>query len=655
MKGVINTLPRSKLLKGKRAYQPLPKEVRLRSDRTYKQSSGVFWGRGKFTSNTGNNAAATAVTQVQPDVIATFPITPATNVLGDLAAAKAKGALRSEFINAASEMDAMSSCIGASLSGSRVFTATASVGFTHMYEMVHTAIGLRAPMVVSIVNRCLGGPLNIWADHGDIYTIRDAGIILMAENHQQIYDNMLQAFRIAQAAQMPVFTCHDGFFLSHALRKFRMLSDLDAQKFVGEYKPVTDLLTRKISIGGLCSPEKYQLVRARMIHDMQEVLGGIERIGEEYENYSERPQPFLHTYRLEDADLALLNMGSYSGTIRSTVDYLRANGVAAGLINLRLYRPFPEDDLTFHLLQKAPRLKALGIVDNVMNPSVPPLYQDTVTALFEKASQALPFKIVSFRYGGGYNPTLADTNGIFHVLKEAADQKGPVEDPFRYVNLYGQGPHELEFDKAELEEIKEKTINILILGRGGQGGVTAGVMQARMANNFGENAGAISSFGSEKTGSPTFTRVTISEQMISDNSDRGYTPDYLIVLSPSVITELRKDLNNEVTEDGLIVVNTSKSPEEIRKEFGIKGRRIITVAASEISKEILSMDLPNVATLAALIYDAPEIIPEEKFMRGMDRELTLAFGAGSSKIGLNQRMLRLVKQNMQVEKKEEKE
>ncbi|MEE8638661.1 MAG: 2-oxoacid:acceptor oxidoreductase family protein [Candidatus Margulisiibacteriota bacterium] len=635
---IVNTIARSRVLKGKDTYSPLPEES----------------GRGRFTSNPGNNAAATAVIQVQPDVITFFPITPATSVLHDLAAAKAKGALRSEFINAASEMDAMSSCIGASLAGSRVFTATASVGFTHMYEMVHSAIGLRAPMVVSIVNRCLGGPLNIWADHGDIYTIRDAGIILMAENHQQIYDNMLQAFRMAQAAQMPVFTCHDGFFLSHALRKFRMLSDADAKEFVGEYKPVTDLLTQKISIGGLCSPEKYPLVRARMIEEQQEVLGQITRIGTEYEKYSERPQPLLHTYRIEDAEIALLNMGSYSGTIRTVVDYLRANGVPAGLINLRVYRPFPADKLTFTLNSKATKLKALGIIDNVLNPTIPPLYQDTLSALFEKGAGSSAFKIVSFRYGGGYNPTLADTNGVFQVLKKEADQKEPLSNRHRYINLYNEEPYELRLDGPELKKIKDKTSNILILGRGGQGGVTTGTMMARIANGFGKNAGAISAFGSEKTGSPTFTRVTISEEMIHDNSDRGYTPEYLIVLSPSVITELGKDVNEEVAEDGIIVVNTPKTPAEIREEFGIKGRKVVTIAASALSKEILGMDLPNVATLAALVFNASEILPEHEFMRAMDRELSLAFGAGSTKVELNKRMLRLVKEKMQAEKEEEK-
>jgi pyruvate ferredoxin oxidoreductase alpha subunit len=646
---MIDTLPRGRVLKGAQPFSPLPRDI-IVGRRQYRQSSGVFWGRGKFTSNAGNNAAAVAVLQVQPDVIATFPITPATPVLHDLANAKAYGALRSEFINAASEMDAMSSCIGASLAGARVFTATASVGFTHMYEMVHTAIGLRAPMVVSIVNRCLGGPLNIWTDHSDIYTIRDVGIILMAENHQQIYDNMLQAFRIAQAARMPVFACHDGFFLSHAVKKFRILSDADARRFVGEHNPATDLLTQKVSIGGLCSTQKYPLVRAQMIHDVEGMLGEIEKIGGEYEDYSERPQPFFHSYRMEDAELALLNMGSYSGTIRTMVDYLRANGVAAGLVNLRVYRPFPQDKLVFELCYRSNRLKALGIVDNVLNASVPPLYQDVVSTLFEKGEASPSFKIVSFRYGGGSNPTLADTNGVFHALRAEADKSGPVKNPYRYINLAGQKPYELRLEEPALEGIKERTTNILILGRGGQGGVTAGTMLTRMVNSFGENAAAIPAFGSEKTGSPTTTRVIISKDMIQDNSDRGYVPEYLIILSPSVIDEMAVNMNEAVTEDGLIVVNTAKSPEEFRKEHGIKGRRIVTLDASALSQEIIGMDLPNIATLAAAIFAAPgAIIPEEEFMRGMDHELGQAFGAGSSKILANQRMLRLVKKGMMIE------
>lgn len=638
---IIDTIPRSRVLKGGQPFLPYQQA---------RQSSGVFWGRGKFTSNTGNNAAAVAVIQVQPHVIAAFPITPATPVLHDLAAAKANGALRSEFINTASEMDAMSSCIGAALAGSRVFTATASVGFTHMYEMVHTAAGLRAPMVVSIVNRCLGGPLNIWTDHGDIYTIRDVGVILMAENHQQVYDNMLQAFRIAQVANLPVFACHDGFFLSHAVKKFRILSDADARKFVGEYRPTTDLLTQKISIGGLCSPNKYPLVRARMIDDVGNLLDEIEKIGKEYENYSERPQPFFHSYRMEDAELALLNMGSYSGTIRTMIDYLRANGVPAGFINLRVYRPFPTEALVTELVTRSPRLRALGIVDNVLNPSVPPLYQDTVSALFEMGKGSPAFKIISFRYGGGYNPTLADTNGIFYVLQREADREGPVQNPFRHINLGNQRPYELRLEGSALKEIQRRTSNILILGRGGQGGITAGVMLARMVNSYGENAAAIPAFGSEKTGSPTFTRVVISKDMIHDNSDRGYTPEYLIILSPSVITEMGININEAVTEDGLIVVNTAQSPEEFRKEYGIEGRKIATIDASGISKEILNMDLPNVATLAAAVFAAQgAMIPIEEFMRGLDHELSVAFGASSSKILANQRMLGLVRERVKVE------
>jgi pyruvate ferredoxin oxidoreductase gamma subunit len=264
------------------------------------------------------------------------------------------------------------------------------------------------------------------------------------------------------------------------------------------------------------------------------------------------------------------------------------------------------------------------------------------------------FKIVSFRYGGGYNPTLADTNGIFQVLNKEAESKEPLKRPYRYVNLYNEEPYELQIAEPELKEIKERTSNILILGRGGQGGVTTGTMMARIANGFGKNAGAISAFGSEKTGSPTFTRVTISEEMIQDNSDRGYTPEYLIILSPSVINELGKDVNESVTENGIVVVNTPKTPAEIREEFGIKGRKIVTIAASALSKETLGMDLPNVATLAALIFNTSAIIPEHEFMRAMDRELGQAFGAGSDKVALNRRMLRLVKEKMQVEKEEQK-
>ncbi len=305
----------------------------------------------KTVALVGTDAVAEAMRQINPDVVPAYPITPQTSIVETYSQMIADGLVKSEMINVESEHSAMSAAIGAAASGARVMTATSSQGLALMWEMLYIASGLRLPIVMTNVSRTLSAPVNIHCDHSDSMGARDSGWIqLYSENAQEGYDNILQAIRIAEHpdVQLPVMVMIDGFIISHSIDRLDLIDDDAARKFVGKHKLKNSLLDHEnpTTWGAFDGLHGYyfELKRAQA-EGMKNAAAVVKQIGEEYGKISGRYYSHFETYRLEDAELALIVLGSAAGTMKAAVDQLRSQGVRAGLLKLRMFRPFPAKEL----------------------------------------------------------------------------------------------------------------------------------------------------------------------------------------------------------------------------------------------------------------------------------------------------------------------
>ncbi|MDD5437349.1 MAG: pyruvate ferredoxin oxidoreductase, partial [Candidatus Omnitrophica bacterium] len=319
--------------------------------------------KSNILARTGNEAMAEAMRQIDPDVVAAYPITPATEVVQIFAGYVADGVVKTEFVPVESEHSAMSACIGASAAGARAMTGTSSQGLALMAEMLYVAAGLRLPIVLADVNRALSSPINIHCDHSDTMMVRDAGWIqIFSENAQEGYDNMIQAMKIAEAAKLPTIVTTDGFIISHGMERIEILSDDDVKKFVGEYKPEHYLLNMDkppITIGALDLQDYYFEHRRQIAEAMKDSKAIIEKVGKEYGQKTGRSYGLFEEYKLEDADCAIVAMGSTAGTAKVVVDELREKGLKVGLFKPRVFRPFPQDEIADALKG----LKAIAVMD----------------------------------------------------------------------------------------------------------------------------------------------------------------------------------------------------------------------------------------------------------------------------------------------------
>ena len=295
---------------------------------------------------TGNGAAAEAMRQIQPDVVAAFPITPSTQIVEDFAKFVADGRVATELVTVESEHSAMSACVGAAAAGGRVMTATSSCGLALMWEMLYVAASMRQPVVMTVVNRALSGPINIHCDHGDIMGCRDAGWVqIFAENNQEAYDNLIMAPRIAEhpGVRLPVMVCMDGFIISHCIETMRLEEDARVRGFVGEFIPVHPLLdtSRPVSWGGL-DLQDYYIEHKRGQHEAVMIAKSV--IGEVSREFAEtfgRSYGLFESYRLEDAECVLVAVNSVCGEIKEVVDGLRDAGEKVGLLKIRRLPPVP--------------------------------------------------------------------------------------------------------------------------------------------------------------------------------------------------------------------------------------------------------------------------------------------------------------------------
>ncbi len=383
----------------------------------------------------GNEASAIAMKQINPDVVAAFPITPSTEIPQYFSTFVSNGVVDTEFVAVESEHSAMSACIGAEAAGGRAMTATSSNGLALMWEMIQIASSLRLPIVMPLVNRAISGPLNIHCDHSDAMAIRDSGwIMLFSENNQEAYDNLLMAHRIGEHkdVMLPVTICQDGFITSHSIENIELLEDDVARKFVGEYKPEHYLLNSKepISVGPMdlqayLFEHKYQEANA-----MRNAKNVILEISKEFEKLTGRSYSLFEQYKLEDAEVAIVCMNSTAGTTKVVVDELRNKGIKVGLLKIRVYRPFPAEEIAKALSN----VKAIAVLDRAdsLNACGGALFTDVTSGMFVNNVQ---IPTVNYIYGiGGRDTTSKDIEGVYSDLMEIA-KTGKVDNPYRYFGL----------------------------------------------------------------------------------------------------------------------------------------------------------------------------------------------------------------------------
>ena len=293
----------------------------------------------------GSMGVALGVALCRPEVICAYPISPQTHIVENLGTLTRQGKIEPcEYINVESEFAAMSTAIGASVAGARSYTATASQGLLYMTEAIYNASGLGLPIVMTVANRAIGAPINIWNDHSDSLSQRDSGWIqLYVETNQEAVDVHIQAFRIAEELSLPVMVCMDGFVLTHAVERMDIPDQELVDKFLPPYSPRQVLdPDAPVTIGAMVGPEAFTEVRYLAHAKHIEGLSVIEKVGEEFkEIFGREAGGLVSTYRCEDADIRILAMGAAVGTIKDTVDELREAGIKVGVVSLKCYRPFP--------------------------------------------------------------------------------------------------------------------------------------------------------------------------------------------------------------------------------------------------------------------------------------------------------------------------
>jgi pyruvate ferredoxin oxidoreductase alpha subunit len=302
-----------------------------------------------FKQIEGSHAMAEAIALCRPEVICAYPITPQTHIVEGLGELVKKGSLvNCEYINVESEFAALSVAIGASAAGARAYTATASQGLLFMAEAVYNASGLGLPIVMTLGNRAIGAPINIWNDHSDAMSMRDSGWLqLFAETNQEAVDLHIQAFRIAEELSMPVMVCVDGFILTHAMERIDIPDQADVDAYLPSYDPVQVLdPASPMSIGAMVGPDAFTEVRFLAHYKQNQALGLIPEFAREFAvRFGRESGGLLRAYKVEDADLLVVAMGSVCGTIKDTIDEMRDDGIRIGLVTIVSFRPFPVDAL----------------------------------------------------------------------------------------------------------------------------------------------------------------------------------------------------------------------------------------------------------------------------------------------------------------------
>ncbi len=389
---------------------------------------------GKKLAVTGNQAIAEAMRQINPDVCAAYPITPSTEVMQRFAAFVADGKVGTELVTVESEHSAMSACIGASAAGGRVMTATSSQGLALMWEMLHIASGMRLPVVMTLVNRALSAPINIHGDHSDGMGSRDCGWIqLYSENAQEAYDNLIQAIRIAEheSVRLPAMVCMDGFIISHSIESMEFLPDETVKEFIGEFKPTHPLLDvdNPVTYGPLVLPDYFIEFKRAQHEAMSHVKDVVLEVAKEFEKISGRSYGLFESYRLDDADIAIVILNSAAGTAKDVIDVFRDKGLKVGLLKPRLFRPFPYEEVA----QALANVKVIGVLDRAESlGGFGPMFMEIASAMMTNGSNPL---MVNKIYGlGGRDFMPEHAEAVINELKEIMDT-GKVKVLKEYIGV----------------------------------------------------------------------------------------------------------------------------------------------------------------------------------------------------------------------------
>ncbi len=383
----------------------------------------------------GNEAVAIALRQINPDVFPAFPITPSTEIPQYFASFVANGQVDTEFIPVESEHSSMSAAIGAEAAGARSLTATSSCGLAYMWEELYIAASNRLPLALALVNRALSGPININCDHSDSMGARDAGWIqIYAENNQEAYDNMVQAYRIAEHkdVRLPIMICQDGFITSHAVENIELLDDADVKGFVGEYEPENYLLNPEcpMAVGPYSITDYYMEAKRNQAEGMKNAGRVVLEVAKEFAQISGREYGLFEEYCMEDAERAVVIIGSAAGTTKDAIDRLRAQGEKVGMVKIRLYRPFPAEEIAGALKN----VKAVAIMDRAEGYTNHggPLGADVMAALYRARANAFA---VNYVYGlGGRDVRVEDVESIYADLKQVIED-GDAGETYRYLGI----------------------------------------------------------------------------------------------------------------------------------------------------------------------------------------------------------------------------
>ncbi len=384
---------------------------------------------------TGNAAVAQAMRQINPDVCAAYPITPSTQIMEEFSQFVADGLVDTELILVESEHSAQSACIGAAAAGGRVMNATSANGLALMWEMLYIASGCRLPMILTVVNRALSAPINMHCDHSDQMGCRDAGWIqLYSENAQEQYDYLIQAVLIGEEmnVRLPVMVGMDGFIISHSVERLELLDDAEVKDFIGEYKPHYPMLDihNPVTCGPVQFYDYYIEQKRQQAEAMRCAKDVILDIGKKYGRLTGREYGFIVPYKLDDAEFAIVAIGSSCGTIRVAVDQLRAKGIKAGLLKIRCFRPFPAKEIADALSS----LKAVAVLDrsDSFGALGGPLFTEVCSASYAYESRS---KIFDYVYGlGGRELDLALIEKAFEKAQNVAEG-APIEQLVEYLGV----------------------------------------------------------------------------------------------------------------------------------------------------------------------------------------------------------------------------
>lgn len=390
---------------------------------------------GKIVAMTGNIAVANAMRQINPDVCAAYPITPSTEVMQQFSNFVADGKVDTELVTVESEHSAMSACIGASAAGGRVMTATSANGLALMWEMLYIASGNRLPIAMMVINRALSAPINIHCDHSDEMGARDAGWIQMySENGQEAYDNLIQAILIGESegVLLPVMVGMDGFIISHSIENLSMLDDQQVNDFLGEYKPLHPLLNvnKPLTMGPLDLQDYYSEHKRQQTEAMELVKPAILKVAKDFAALSGRTYGFFETHRLDDAEMGIIALGSAAGTALHVVDLLREKGIKVGMLKLRVFRPFPMEELK----QALGHLKSLAVMDRSesFGAAGGPVFSEVRSALYDLPTRP---KTINYIYGlGGRDLGIANIEQVVADLTQI-NQTGKIKNLITHLTV----------------------------------------------------------------------------------------------------------------------------------------------------------------------------------------------------------------------------